>query len=493
MTIRLFNTLSRKKEPLEPAEPGKIRMYVCGPTVYDDSHIGHARSVVVFDVIVRYLKAKTFDVTYVRNFTDVDDKIIKRAAELGKDAGELAERFIQAFYRDMDALNVQRPDFEPRVTEYVEQIISLVSRLIEKEHAYQVDGDVFFAVETFSEYGKLSGRKLSEMEAGARVEIDNRKRNPFDFALWKSAKPGEPFWDSPWGKGRPGWHIECSAMSSDLLGKTFDIHGGGKDLIFPHHENEIAQSEGAFDKPFAKYWVHNGFVNINQEKMSKSLGNFLMIKDVIKSYHPEAIRLFLLSSQYRSPIDFNQAAMDEATARTDRLYALLQRIENTPGVELDDTGNGDDRPYWHRFCEAMDDDFNTARGIAVLFEAVRRLNGLLDASQEGLSETAQTKLRTGHADILKIGREILGILVDRPEEYFATQRTRSLDRHKISLEFVEGLIKEREAARAAGNWERADEIRNQLEAMEIHLEDRTDGTVWKFREKPSSHPENGMA
>ena len=481
MTIRIFNTLSGKKEPLEPVEPGKIRMYVCGPTVYDYSHIGHARSVVVFDVIARYLKAAGFDLTYVRNFTDVDDKIIKRAGEMGQDPLELADKFIEAFYADMDALNVQRADFEPRVTEYIDPIKTLVSRLIEKGHAYEVDGDVFYAVETFSDYGKLSGRKLEEMEAGARVEVDKRKRNPFDFALWKSAKPGEPSWDSPWGKGRPGWHIECSAMGSELLGKTFDIHGGGKDLIFPHHENEIAQSEGAFEKPFAKYWIHNGFVNINQEKMSKSLGNFVIIRDVIQSYHPEALRLFLLSSQYRSPIDFSDQTMAEATARTDRLYALLQRVEDALGTEAAVEGDMAHRPYWDRFCEAMNDDFNTARGLAVLFEAVRQLNGLMDASQEDLPKDTQDILRAGCADILKIGRDILGILMERPADYFEKQRRRNLDRHAVDPALIEKMIRERAEARTSKDWKRADAIRQQLADMNIHLEDRPDGTIWKVK------------
>ncbi|MEA3436544.1 MAG: cysteine--tRNA ligase, partial [Thermodesulfobacteriota bacterium] len=290
MTIQIYNTLGRKKETFETLEKGRVRMYVCGPTVYDSCHIGHARSVVVFDVIARYLRSQGYDVAYVRNFTDVDDKIINKANELGIDSKEVAEKYINEFYTDMDALKIERASIEPRATEHIDDIIGIVEKLINKGFAYQIDSDVYFAVELFSDYGKLSGRKLEEMEAGARVDVDKRKRNPFDFALWKSAKPGEPSWESPWGKGRPGWHIECSAMSYALLGETIDIHGGGRDLTFPHHENEIAQSEAAFGKLFVKYWVHNGFVNIDQEKMSKSLGNFLMIKDVLKSYHPEAVR-----------------------------------------------------------------------------------------------------------------------------------------------------------------------------------------------------------
>ncbi|RLC27283.1 MAG: cysteine--tRNA ligase, partial [Deltaproteobacteria bacterium] len=286
MTIRIYNTLGKRKQVFETIEPGKVRMYVCGPTVYDSCHIGHARSVVVFDVIVRYLEASGYSVKYVRNFTDVDDKIINRANETGLDCSEIAEKYIAEFYTDMDALNVRRATIEPRATEHITDIIRIIELLMDRDVAYRIENDVYFAVEKFDEYGKLSGRRLEDMEAGARVDVDERKHSPFDFALWKGARPGEPSWDSPWGPGRPGWHIECSAMSSALLGETIDIHGGGKDLIFPHHENEIAQSEAAFAKPFVKYWIHNGFINIDHEKMSKSLGNFMMIKDIIKTCHP---------------------------------------------------------------------------------------------------------------------------------------------------------------------------------------------------------------
>ncbi len=482
MSIRIFNTLSGKKEPFEPLENGRVRMYVCGPTVYDYCHIGHARSVVVFDVIARFLKASGLDLTYVRNFTDIDDKIIKRAEEVNKDPLALAEEFIQAFYTDMDALYVQRADFEPKVTEYIPQIQKLVSRLIDKGQAYPVEGDVYYAVETFEDYGKLSGRKLEDMEAGARVEVDTRKRNPFDFALWKSAKPGEPSWKSPWGMGRPGWHIECSAMSGELLGETFDIHGGGKDLIFPHHENEIAQSEGAYGRPFAKYWIHNGFVNINQEKMSKSLGNFLMIRDVLKSCHPEAVRLFLLSSQYRSPIDFSDAAMEEANARMERLYALIKRVEDTLGADAIDTEKVPDRPCWNRFCEAMEDDFNTARGLAVLFETVRHLNGLMDKGGEHLSEKDRKILLSGRADILNIGQQILGILHEAPHAYFENLRRRNLEHSGIDPEQIEEMVAARIRARTDKDWQNADKIRDQLEALGIQLEDGPDGTEWKFKE-----------
>ncbi|MFA7013652.1 MAG: cysteine--tRNA ligase [Desulfobacterales bacterium] len=471
MTLRVYNTLGRKKEIFEPIEPGKVRMYVCGPTVYDSCHIGHARSVVVFDVIVRYLEAAGYAVTYVRNFTDVDDKIIKRAGEMGIGTAQLAEKFIAEFYRDMDALNIRRATVEPRATEHIDSIIQVIERLYAKGLAYVVDGDVYFSVTDFADYGKLSGRKLEDMEAGARVDVDDRKRNPFDFALWKSAKPGEPSWESPWGRGRPGWHIECSAMSGVFLGESFDIHGGGKDLIFPHHENEIAQSEGAFGKPFAKYWIHNGFVNINQEKMSKSLGNFLMIRDVLESYHPECVRLFLLSNHYRSPIDFSGRAMDESTTALDKIYALMERFEGIPAAETSGA-------LWNNFREAMDDDFNTARGIGIVFDAVRNLNRLLD---ENLDPASMSELQSAKADLLKIG-DILGILQEPPKQYFEKKKSRGLEKSAVDPETIENLIAERLAARKSKNWARADEIRDFLAGHNIVLEDRPEGTVWKIKE-----------
>ncbi|MCP4104969.1 MAG: cysteine--tRNA ligase [Desulfobacteraceae bacterium] len=477
MAIHIYNTLGGKKELFEPVEPGKVHMYVCGPTVYDSSHIGHARSVVVFDVIARYLKAKGFDVTYVRNFTDVDDNIINKANQLGIDSIEVAEKYIREFYEDMDALNVERADSEPRVTEFIGPIIEFVEKLIQKGMAYQADGDVYYAVESFKEYGKLSGRRLEDMEAGARVDVDERKQNPFDFALWKSAKPGEPAWDSPWGKGRPGWHIECSAMSWKHFGETFDIHGGGKDLIFPHHENEIAQSEGAFDKPFVKYWVHNGFVNIDQEKMSKSLGNFLMIKDVLKSYHPEVVRLFLLSNHYRSPIDFTDKAMDEAGTGLDKIYTLLERVEEVTGALTDKSDESGD--YWNRFTEAMDDDFNTAQGIGFLFDAVRNINRTLDKKKDNISPKAMADIQSAQNDILKTGR-ILGILTQTPKDYFENKKTQALEKKSIEPEVIDNMVRERIEARKSKDWAKADQIRKQLEDMNIILEDRSDGTVWKF-------------
>jgi cysteinyl-tRNA synthetase len=475
MTIYLYNTLSRKKEIFETVEPNKVKMYVCGPTVYDSSHIGHARSVVVFDVLVRYLRARGFDVIYVRNFTDVDDKIINKANQTGMSCREVAEKFIQEFYVDMDALKVERATFEPRATEHIDDIIRIVQVLIDKGHAYPLDGDVYFAVDRFSGYGKLSGRKLDDMEAGARVDVDVRKRNPFDFALWKASKPGEPEWDSPWGKGRPGWHIECSAMSSALLGETIDIHGGGMDLTFPHHENEVAQSEAAFGKTFVKYWFHNGFVNINHEKMSKSLGNFLLIKDVLKSYHPEVIRLFLLSSHYRSPIDFNDKIMDESSTALDKAYALLarmaERFENPVPSQSGD--------LWGRFCEAMDDDLNTAKGIGLVFEAVRSLNRLLDESDKDFSSDLQQTFLTAWLDLQKIGR-ILGVFGEAPEQYAADRKAMGLQKTAVDPAWIEKMIADRTAARKAREWKKADEIRKQLEAVNVMIEDRPEGTLWRM-------------
>ncbi len=472
MTIRIYNTMSRTKEIFEPLSPGKASVYVCGPTVYDSCHIGHARSVVVFDVIVRYLRAGGFEVTYIRNFTDVDDKIIARANQLGLDPMAIAEKYIREFYEDMDALHVLRADHEPRVTQFMDPIKAFIKKLLDNGMAYQIDGDVFYAVEAFGGYGKLSGRKLEDMEAGARVGINEKKRNPFDFALWKSAKPGEPAWDSPWGPGRPGWHIECSAMAWQHLGKTFDIHGGGKDLIFPHHENEVAQSEGAFNEPFARYWVHNGFVNIDQEKMSKSLGNFLMIKDVRKSYHSETIRLFLLSNHYRSPVDFTDKAMDEARAGLDRIYTFLERAEAAVGPPAESAETAGE--HWRRFTEAMDDDFNTALGIGVLFEGVRTANGLMDAR----TDDALPRVGAVRDDILRMGG-ILGILNQTPAAYFSGRRSSALAAESIDASEIEALISERTEARKARDFARADAIRDELARKNIVLEDRPDGTIWK--------------
>ena len=485
MALRVYNSLSRKKELFEPIEADRVRMYVCGPTVYDSCHIGHARSVVVFDVIVRYLRAIGYDTTYVRNFTDVDDKIINRANELDMDPQLLADKYIQEFYDDMDALNVERATVEPKATDHIPQIIAVIEELFQRGLAYQAGDDVFFHVGDYAAYGKLSGRKIEDMEAGARVDIDDKKQNPHDFVLWKAAKPGEPVWDSPWGRGRPGWHIECSAMSTEYLGHTIDIHGGGKDLIFPHHENEIAQSEGASGKPFVKYWIHNGFVNINHEKMSKSLGNFLIIKDVIKAFHPEAIRLFLLSNHYRSPIDFTEQVMIEANAGLDKIYAFLERVGSATASRTgtsgdhswDEMASGD---VSKAFTEAMDDDFNTAKGIGVLFDAIRMGNRILDGADGNVSDEIHRNVQSIRAGIIKAG-QILGMLYEDPTIYFETKRSQSLRQESIDSTLIERLISDRKQAREERQWDRADEIRSELDAMNIILEDRPEGTIWKVK------------
>ena len=455
--------------------PGQVKIYVCGPTVYDSCHVGHARSVVVFDVVVRYLRAMDYQVTYVRNFTDVDDKIINRANTVGMDAGQLAEKYINEFHRDMDALNVMRADREPRVTEHIKDIIDIVKTLVDQKSAYLADGDVFYAVETFKDYGKLSGRKLTDMVAGSRVEINENKRNPFDFVLWKSAKPGEPSWPSPWGEGRPGWHIECSAMSNRFLGETFDIHGGGKDLIFPHHENEIAQSEAAHGRPFARYWMHNGFVNIDNEKMSKSLNNFLMVKDILESYHPESVRLFLLSSHYRSPIDFSDQNLKESEKALDKIYGVLKRLDQEAGL-ADADGATAAGNYWQAFCEAMDDDFNTAKGVGILFNLIKEANRILDEDKRSLK--AKGALVTLMTDLMQMAH-ILGILQLPWHSFFEKRADSQLRNLAISAEAIDLLVAERAAARKNKDWKRADEIRDQLEETGILLEDKDDGTHWK--------------
>lgn len=477
MSLRIYNTQKKNKETFVPLEANKVKMYVCGPTVYDTSHIGHARSVVVFDVIFRWLQHSGYDVCYVRNFTDVDDKIIKRANELGKQPKEISERYIDEFHNEMDALNVLRPTIEPKATEHIKEIIEFIQLLIQKGKAYHVEGsDVFFSIQSYGEYGKLSGRNPDDMMPGSRIAVDSKKRDPKDFTLWKPAKPGEPSWPSPWGVGRPGWHIECSAMSHKYLGESFDIHGGGKDLIFPHHENEIAQSEAAFGKNFVQYWIHNGFVDIDNEKMSKSLGNFVMIKDVLEDYHPEVIRMFLLSKHYRSPIDYNDTSMDEVISGLDRLYAFLERAESAGAKVVN--GNDPGRE-WADFEEAMDDDFNTARAMATLFDTVKSGNRLLDLHEESLTPEILTQVSTLCSDLKRMG-DIMGILTHKPADYFRAKKESGLADKELDGDLIEGLIKERVEARKTKNFARADEIRAQLDAMNVILEDGPDGTTWKI-------------
>ena len=484
MGLKIYSTLTRKKEEFQPLQPGKVGMYVCGMTVYDMCHLGHARSAVLFDVIYRYLLYRRYEVTFVRNFTDVDDKIINRANQLGEDWRRLGERFIHEFYVDMDALGILRPTFEPRATEYIDRMQSLIQRLISSGHAYEANGDVMFSVNSFPGYGKLSGKKTEDLISGARVDVDEKKRNPLDFALWKAAKPGEPFWESPWGPGRPGWHIECSAMSMDLLGEGFDIHGGGADLAFPHHENEIAQSEAATGRPFAKYWIHNGFVNISSEKMSKSLGNVLNIRDILKTVHPEALRLFLISSHYRSPLDYSETSIKESASALERLYAAMASLDEVIGrggtsTELPDELTG----ISNRFVEAMDDDFNTPRPLAILFDAARAINRYSAAASlsEIPSPDVLTKVKN---EIGALSREVLGLLKEEPALFLENLRKGGVTDLGIGEEEIEGLIVERAEARKRKDFARADEIRKELAAKGILLEDGPKGTTWKVKETP---------
>ncbi len=486
MPLNIYNSQTRRKEPFQPLEPGKVGLYVCGVTVYDHPHVGHARCYVAFDAIVRHLKARGFEVTYVRNFTDIDDKIIKRANELGIPTHELAQRFIDSFREDMAALGNLPADIEPRATEHIAEIIQGIQVLLDKGYAYQVDGDVYFAVEKLSHYGKLSGRNLEDMQAGARVEVDQRKRHPMDFALWKSSKPGEPSWECPWGRGRPGWHIECSVMSQKYLGPTFDIHGGGKDLIFPHHENEIAQAEAITGRPFARYWVHNGFVRVNQEKMSKSLGNFFTIKDILKTTRPEVLRLFLLSKHYRSPLDFSDQALKEAAQGLERLYRALGEALKAAGDEPveQDIRLPEDRRRLEEiqaaveaFERGMDDDFNTAAALGALFNLARATNRL---SAEPQSPQRDALLALCAARLKHLGGR-LGILREDPEAFFKGQAQGEDQAQAPDADRIEALIEERAQARKAKDFARADAIRDQLSAMGVILEDTPQGTRWRLQ------------
>ena len=478
MGLKVYNTLHGKKEKFVPLNEGRVGMYVCGPTVYDTSHIGHARSVVVFDTIFRWLKEQGYEVRYVRNFTDVDDKIIKKSNETGVDCKAITEKYIDEFHDEMDALNVLRPSVEPKATEHIQHIIDFIQMLIGKGKAYHVEGgDVYFSIDSFKDYGKLSGRNPDDMRAGARIAVDEKKKSPLDFVLWKPAKPGEPFWESPWGNGRPGWHIECSAMSYEYLGEGFDIHGGGKDLIFPHHENEIAQSEAVFGRQFVKYWIHNGFVDINNEKMSKSLGNFTMIKEVLATHSSEVIRMFLLSKHYRSPIDYTEDSMREVSMGLDRIYAFLERLEKAGiKLEISSTAKGD---LWNDFERAMNDDFNSARALASVFEVVKKGNKLLDDADDVLDEGLLETLSFFYNDIKAISN-ILGMFLLDPQSYFKDKKDRGVADMAIDPAEIEDLIQQRADARQNKNFSRADEIRDLLQAKNIVLEDGPEGTTWRF-------------
>ena len=457
--LKLYNTLTKQKDVFKPIEPGKVKMYVCGMTVYDLCHVGHARVMVVFDVVTRYLRASGYDVTYIRNITDIDDKIIKRAMENGESIQTLTDRSIDEMHADADALGVLRPDLEPRATEAVDAMQKMVQTLIDKGLAYVADnGDVYYDVSEFEGYGKLSGRHIDDLRAGERVAVNEAKTDPLDFVLWKAAKPEEPSWESPWGPGRPGWHIECSAMSADTLGHHFDIHGGGQDLQFPHHENEIAQSEGAHGCQYVNYWMHNGFVRIDDEKMSKSLGNFFTVREVLAKYPAEAVRYFILMSHYRSPLNYAEDQLDQAKTALTRFYHSLRDVTPQKVIWREDA------EFASRFAEAMDDDFNTALALSVLADVRQALNKAREESDEQKSAYL--------AGLLLAFGEVLGLFQQSAEAFLTGGQQDETGK-------IEQLIADRNAARAAKDWGRADQVRDELTAMGIVLEDAAGKTSWR--------------
>ena len=455
--LKIYNTLTREKQRFVPITPGKVRMYVCGMTVYDYCHLGHARVMVVFDMVVKWLRASGYDVTYVRNITDIDDKIINRARENNEPVEQLTERFIRAMHEDADRLGIERPTHEPRATQHVEYMLRMIRVLLDKGLAYQApNGDIYYAVRKFPGYGKLSGKSLEDLRAGSRVEVDPHKQDPLDFVLWKAAKPGEPQWPSCWGAGRPGWHIECSVMSEYYLGEHFDIHGGGQDLQFPHHENEIAQSEGAHGHPFVNYWMHNGFVRVDNEKMSKSLGNFFTVREVLERFQPEVVRFFILRAHYRSPLNYSDQHLHDARAALTRLYTALKDVGATvDGVDWND-------PRAQRFRAAMDDDFGTPEAIAVLFEIANELNRTRSPRD---------------AALLKGLGGVLGLLQQDPVEFLRGAPAQAGDVYPV--ERIEQLIAARADARKARKFAEADRIREELAAAGIVLEDTPSGTLWR--------------
>ncbi len=464
MAIRLYNTLTRKKEEFRPLEQGKVKMYVCGPTVYNYIHIGNARPAIVFDTVRRYLEYRGYDVHFVSNFTDVDDKIIKAANELGEDVSELADRFIKAYHEDVGSLGVLQAHSHPRVTENMDYIITFISKLIDKGYAYEAEGDVYFKTRAFDGYGKLSHQSIDDLRMGARIEVGEKKKDPLDFVLWKQAKPGEVYWQSPWGNGRPGWHIECSALVKKYLGDTIDIHAGGQDLTFPHHENEIAQSEALTGQTFANYWMHNGYIKINNEKMSKSLGNFVLVHDMIKEIDPQVIRFFMLSVHYRNPVNFSEDLLESAKSGLERIKAAYSNLHH----RLDNTANlteGDEK--WHeklnvlqkRFIEEMDDDFNTANAITVLFELAKEANLYLQEKN-----TSETVLNAFIAMLSEFSG-VLGLTLQKEQELLDDE--------------IEALIEKRIQARKDRDFALADQIRDELKEKNILLEDTPQGTRWK--------------
>ena len=458
--LKIYNTLTRQKENFQPIKPGKVGIYVCGVTVYDYCHIGHARTYTSADIVIRYLRWRGLDVNYVRNITDIDDKIIKRANENGMAYDAVTSQFTQAMHDDFAALQLTKPNHEPRATDYIPQMIILIEKMLENKHAYVAsNGDVYFEVRTFADYGCLSHHNIDQLESGARVEITEAKRDPLDFVLWKLAKPGEPSWPSPWGAGRPGWHIECSAMAMDLLGEQFDIHGGGRDLIFPHHENEIAQSQAATEKPFANVWIHGGFLQIDKEKMSKSLGNFVTIRDVLQDHTAEVLRYVLIGSHYRSPLIYADDTLVQAKQSLSRFYTAIR--------SLPDAEQAENTVYEKQFIEAMDDDFNTPIALSVLFEIAHEIQRLREAGEQ------QTAAQYGA--LLRYLGGVLGLLQSDPEVFFK-QGSSQLD-----VEKIEKMMLAREAARREKNWAEADRIRKELDAMQVLIDDGPHGPTWKLK------------
>jgi len=454
--LKIFNTITREKEDFTPIKPNQVGMYVCGVTVYDYCHLGHARTYTSADLIIRYLRFRGYKVNYVRNITDIDDKIIKRANENGEDFSAITQRFTQAMHEDFAALQLLPADHEPRATEYIPQMVALIQTIIANKHAYVAsNGDVYFDVRSFNDYGCLSHHDIEQLESGARVEVSEVKRDPLDFVLWKLAKPNEPSWDSPWGKGRPGWHIECSAMSMDLLGEHFDIHAGGRDLIFPHHENEIAQSEASTKTKFVNVWMHAGFLQIEKEKMSKSLGNFVTIRDVLRDHSPEEVRYFLIGSHYRSPLVYSSDVLQQVKQALTRFYIALRFLPTVTSVK--------NSTFETKFIEAMDDDFNTPIALSILFDLAHEIQRLRDTDNNKAAE---------HAALLRQLGNVLGILQADPEAFFQSGTD-------VDVAKIEALITARQTARAEKNWVLADQVRDELAAMAIVIEDGAQGTTWK--------------
>jgi len=481
MTLKVFNTLTNQKEPLTPLVPGKLGVYVCGPTVYSYVHIGNARTFTSFDAVVRYLRYRGFEVTYVRNYTDVDDKIINAARQTGEDPQALAARFVEEFRKDARALHLLEPDVSPKVTEHIPEIVAIIEKLISEGVAYASQGDVYFSVSRYPSYAKLSKRNLDDLRSGERVQPGEQKREPLDFALWKAAKPGEPFWESPWGRGRPGWHIECSAMSAKYLGETFDLHGGGLDLIFPHHENEIAQSEAATHKPFAKVWMHCGFLDLEGAKMSKSLGNVVRLRDALERVDPEALRFFFLSTHYKNPLTFSDKSLSDAELRMEYFYETLRKVDDRLKAAKDPGPgplHGDPDQYLRDFEVQMDDDFNCAGAMAVLSALFGMLNELCDKPPVKDKAVVIRTLKALRERVATLAT-VFGLFEDEPSAYLLRRRSRAVKERGIDEAVVEKLLNERLAARSAKNFQEADRLRAELQKLAVEIMDTPAGTTWK--------------